>query len=57
MRFGNLSSMKLVKNLVSAYSSRSVCKGLVGNPGDKFVVGSIVDGGFDIVLQLTCASS
>lgn len=27
------------------------------NPEDKFVVASMVDGGFDVVLQLTCASS
>lgn len=57
MRFFGLSVMKLRSNLAGAYSSRSVCKGLVGNPEDKFVVGSIVDGGFDIVLQLTCNSS
>lgn len=46
-----------VQNLASAYSSRSVCKGLVGNPEDEFVVGSIVDFGFDVFLQLICASS
>lgn len=54
MRFVGLSVMKLRSNLAGAYS---VCKRLVGDPEDKFFVRSIVDGGFDIVLQLTHNSS
>lgn len=54
MRFVGLSVMKLQSNLAGACS---VCKRLVANPEDKFVGGSIVDGGFDIVLQLTYNSS
>lgn len=45
-----------VQDLTSAYSSRSVCKRLVENPEDEFVMGSIVDSGFDVFLQLICAS-
>lgn len=30
---------------------------MVGNPKDEFVVGSIVDCGFDVFLQFICDSS
>lgn len=38
--------------MASAYSSCLICKELVGSPEDHFIVGLVVDGALDVVLQL-----